>query len=521
VKTIFKDKTLYEVLFLLGGLVSIAWSLYFCIAIILTPYQIELREGASQVITDFLLRGENPYTLANQPLTTNGYGILYNLFVLPFAAVFGNTLVVHRSVTFIFIILIGVYCYSLVYDRTKSMATSLMCSAFVFVAAIADGGIGAFSRSTGLFFFIVAIFLPNQRSFDVWGLIWGLLSTLIAFYAKPYFLIPLGIISAYIFFFISKKKGLQFIFSFMGLLLATILIVRQILPLYFANIIFGTYSDNLSTSGVFLVVQLLFLAFFFFPILGFILFRAALIYRDRSKNKALLTTADRSPFDVKNWDAPLFNFKPDYYLFGVIFTFLVFIFILGVHVGAFLNYAYQLVLPLFFLWFFRIPNIGGRLKILFIFTTLLNMVFWLNWVQNPSMLSQSNKDDLKRLNQYLDNSKVTLNSPSVVSQILEHHQTVYDSGLTYVYYKIKPFPDNYLSAATYSRLYQDGQDYKNLIQNMIKLKKFDLVLTTKNEPSFYDESILPDYYAQMDELKINMPQTGQDWVLVVWKPRLK
>ena len=81
--------------------------------------------------------------------------------------------------------------------------------------------------------------------------------------------------------------------------------------------------------------------------------------------------------------------------------------------------------------------------------------------------------------------------------------------------------NNFLTKITYNNLYQDRQEYLNLIVNLIENEKFDLIITTKQAPAIYDESILSKTYEPVDELKINMPQTGQSWILVIWKPRQK
>ena len=47
----------------------------------------------------FLLEGRNPYALAELPASTNAYGIVYHLVVLPFARLFGNGYTVHRAIS--------------------------------------------------------------------------------------------------------------------------------------------------------------------------------------------------------------------------------------------------------------------------------------------------------------------------------------------------------------------------------------------------------------------------------------
>src|SRR6266496_3588052 len=103
-KSNIEDGLVSEILLLGSAAGSILWSIYFAVVTISIPYPIELREGASQVMTRFFLSGSNPFVLQNQPLAMNNYGLGYNLVVAPFAALLGNTLLVHRSVTFGFIL---------------------------------------------------------------------------------------------------------------------------------------------------------------------------------------------------------------------------------------------------------------------------------------------------------------------------------------------------------------------------------------------------------------------------------
>src|SRR5688572_21765724 len=81
--------------FFFGGILLLfSWFVFFSFSTIAIPYQIEYREGAAQVMTHILLIGGNPFSSEFQPLAMNNYGIGYYLFALPFAKLFGNTLVV-------------------------------------------------------------------------------------------------------------------------------------------------------------------------------------------------------------------------------------------------------------------------------------------------------------------------------------------------------------------------------------------------------------------------------------------
>jgi uncharacterized membrane protein len=134
-----------------GAFASILWSIYFAGVTISIPYQIEFREGAAQVMTAFLLNRSNPFTLENQPLAMNNYGLGYNLVVVPFAALFGNTLFVHRSITFGFILLAAFAGFILIQNIRRNIASALACAAFIMIGLMARAGVGAFPSAMGTF----------------------------------------------------------------------------------------------------------------------------------------------------------------------------------------------------------------------------------------------------------------------------------------------------------------------------------------------------------------------------------
>src|SRR5688500_1969308 len=88
--------------FFTGVLLLFSWFIYFSFSTIVIPSQIEYRQSAAQVMTQILLIGAHPCSLEYQPLAMNNYGVGYNLFVLPFAKMFGNTLWVHRGIRLFF-----------------------------------------------------------------------------------------------------------------------------------------------------------------------------------------------------------------------------------------------------------------------------------------------------------------------------------------------------------------------------------------------------------------------------------
>src|SRR5688572_20043628 len=249
-----------------GALASILWSIFFAIVTISIPYPIELREGAAQVMTGFLLSRNNPFVLENQPLAMNNYGLGYNMVVAPFAVLFGNTLSVHRSITFTFILLSSLAGFTVIQKIKGDVAPASACAAFIIIGLIARGGIGAFPSAMGTFLFLMTLVIPFLKGFNHTSLMFSILFSIAAFYTKAYFILGFGIVASYLFLFVSKKSGLFYSSLFLILFAASFFVVRLVFPLYFINTVVGNAS-NADRSFEHLLSQLKQLFIYFFPVL--------------------------------------------------------------------------------------------------------------------------------------------------------------------------------------------------------------------------------------------------------------
>ncbi|MFN8411075.1 MAG: hypothetical protein U0Z26_01670 [Anaerolineales bacterium] len=503
-----------EVLLYCSVIAAIMWATYFSIVTIFIPYQIEYREGTAQVMTGILLKGGNPFTFDNQPLAMNNYGLGYSLAVLPFAALFGNTLLVHRSVTLFFVLLSAFLGYAVVQKKSSSSSFALICLAFIMIGLLGYGGVGAFPSSLGTFLFLFALFIPFLRSFDWIGLVVSLLSSLLAFYTKPYFLLAFGLIGSYLFLFVSKKKGILYGVVFLAGLITSLLMVNRLLPLYFINTFIGNAS-NTDLRVEHLVSQLRVLFTSFYPalilstmILGMHFFNNRLQAKDLS-NELL---------NASNWNAPFIKYSFDFPLYTFLCSLLVFVLVLGQHIGNYLNYAFQLLIPTFFCWFLIKASQVQSFRWVFVLGIIFNLYSWELNTLDPAMLEQKDSKEWAQVYDYLHASSLTLNSPAVAAEVSTLGQTPMDSGQTSYFYAVKSFPENLLTGTSYEKFYDDGFRYTVLIDRMIEKQKFDLVVTTKEKTSFYHSKILPKYYGIVDEIKVEMPHTNQFWTLVFWKP---
>lgn len=503
-----------DLLLIVGALISILWSLYFVRTILATPYQIGYREGAPQVLTALLLNGENFSTFENQPLSYNAYGIGYNAVELPFAFIFGNTLYIHCWVTFIFIILSALMGFWIIFQRTRKFSLSLITTAFISIGFIGWGGIGSAPTTMGTFLFLSAIFIPYLKSFNKLSLIVSAVLALIAFHTKAYFVLSFGIVASYMFLFVSKKKGLLYFLLFFILFVITFIVIRLTFPLYFVNVIYGNAANTFRTLKH-LYTQLFWLFVYFFPIL---VLTGIMMVRQFREKRLSLTNFAKIKLDISHLNNPFVQLHVDYYLYTFVVSLLVFVIILGSHVGNYLAYAYELVVPTFLFLFF-VKFYENKLYNTFsILTILFNLLYWQYITLHPQMLIQRNSVEWKKVYSYLEPSMSILNSPTITSRLVELGILPVDSGQTDVYYLMKPYPDNILVGPSYDEYFNDGLEYTKSINDSIVNQEYDLIITTKDVDVFYDLELIASHYKLVDQLILYMNQTEQKWVVQVWEP---
>lgn len=514
---IFHKFNLTEVLLFAGGFAAIAWSVYFSLIVLFIPHQIFWNEGTAQVQTLLFQQGMNPFVLDNQPFGMNNYGMAYSLAVLPFAALFGNTLLVHRSVTFGFIIFSALAGFLTVNRVGKDKLFGLACSAFIMVGLITGQGISAFPSAMGTFLFLAAILIPFARDFDWLSLFISVVASLVAFFTKPYFVLSFGIVVSYLFLFISKKKGLSYGLFFALCFAALLTVFNYVFPLYFINTVLGNIFNSM-ISREHLIYQLKELFFSFLPILivlGFVFIPD----RFTGQKRGFQYLKDIFAPNISEWDKPLLACLPDYLFYSLFVSFMAFVLVLGRHAANNMYYTYQLILPLFFCWFFGkvIPRNGKN--VFFVLLVLINLFVWEGKLLNPNMLKENSSEEWSELLGYMRSSERILNSPTVVSDVIALGMTPVDSGQTIFFYNILPYPDMILMPVSYEQIRLDGFRFEKLINRQIEKQKYDLVITVKDKGSFFDYGLVEEYYLQVSEITVFMSNVGEQWTMLVWRPR--
>lgn len=504
---------------LVGALAAAAWMVYFAAVTITIPYPIEYREGASQMLTQFLLRGENPYALQNQPLAMNNNGIVYNLLVLPLAMAFGNSLAVHRSVTSFLILLCTFTVFRACRRSTQDAALALACAVLVMMALSARGHLGVFPSSTGVMFFLLGILLPVISGFDRRGLVLSAAACLMAFFTKPYFVLCFAIVVSYVFLFISRKRAVLYGLLFSGMLLAAAFLVRLVFPLYFVFTILSNAS-NTSPNGAHMLNQLRQLVTEFWPslvLMGLLLITTARARDPRRADPG--TPASRRV--VAPWDRPLLAWQVEYYAYATGCSLLAFMSLLGWHEGSFMTYSYQLIIPPFFLWVSRAYQPHSRLAIASAAVLLLvNMLLFAAARFPPVFLEQRNAREWRRLYGYVDASQRILNTPMVVPELLRIGAVPVNTGKNEYFWHINPYPEWALIGPSYDSIRSIQRDYGNKVAQRAANSEFDRIITARKFDYFIPED-LELHYQRVDRIRLLLPQTGQSYEVTVWEPLSK
>ncbi len=528
-----KTNKISILILVLGLAFFVSWLANYSWTIISTPYPAEYREGAILLLTDFLIHGLNPFSLANHPLMTNNYGFLYNLVVLPFAMIFGNTLAVHRMISILFIF---TSCMLIVLVLIKVGTTlPFACAGGVIVMASLLFQVTPLARpdSLGEFFFLLSILLPWQRKFDTPALIASGLTGLLAFLAKPYFILSIGIVTMYVFLFVSKKKGLFY---------ALFAITAFLLGFYIVNIYFECYFldvllNNIANSGLsdsHMLKQLTLFVKLFLPC-TLILFLAASENATQLFSKPTGLFRNLESLNITRLDQPLVHSPINYFVFLLECTLIVVVVLLGRHLGAYMVYFFQLVTPALILVIFQQKDVLNKKAVMTVPLILINFSLICFWMLYPNQLSTAQQKEWEKLYRPIASSTHILNSPVLVPEMVRLGIVPVDSGQTEYYFNTRPYHSTPF-APEYHKVKQQGMKYLNTIRTKIQNRNYDYIIVTSGlDPNYRsvffisEQAVSPlashmlidQFYNQVELIKIAMPQTGEYWIVEVLEPTKK
>ena len=479
----------------------------------------ELREGNTQLTTHAFLNGINPYAIPNNPLYINIYGVLFNLVMLPFARLLGNTLQLHRLLNGFFILTQAAIIIMVMRTQKTSWLAAFLAASFIWLGQLYFSTPLARPDALGGILFLLAIFIPWLYKFDLKSLTLSILLGVLSYQTKFYFFLSIVIIAGYLFLFVSKKKAVLYAVAAGILFTLNIFILYISFDTYFVNSLYVS-SGSLSMNFEKMFEQL---SKFFRDYWGLHFFAFYLLngFNIDQFKKAF----SNIQINLKFIDKPALSLKPNFISFCLLFTLAIVVLILNN--GTSQVYYYHLVTPFFIVLMMskidQLKNHKSWLLLLVVFTLITQ-----SFENLKSDLAPVNLSDWKKLENRITNSKIVLNSPLDVSILLDQNKPIAMSGHTQFYFL---FPSERFFLFPDPQLMQlEGEKYIRNMTEKVRNKEYDFLETIENvnyekfligerlDRTQADQKFIMSYYHPVELLTIPMPHTNEVWKIEIWEP---
>lgn len=485
--------------------------------IIVCPYSLEYREGASLLPTYLLLHGINPFDYSNNPQFTNGYGILYNLLLFPLAKIWGPTLLLHRILTGFFLITCCLIIIAALLKNKTPILLSLTGGLLLYPFLLYPGTTTpcAGPHTLGLFLFLMGFFTPYFLNYSKTSLIISALMGILAFYTKPYFLLCIPLTASYVFLFKSKKNGLLFGIIFLVFFIFSIYITDVLMKCYFNNIFYAG-ANGVVPSINHAILELT--NFYKFQKPLFLLMGICLILQGVNfikHFKAISLKEFTNKIKLLSWEEPLFNCNFNVNLYGLIITTLTIYFFLGRNNGQLMGYPFQLMSPFFIAYLLYCLN--KHKSTLLIGLTLIIITFFSLYSSFPKNFHEFDHN-WSVVETIIKKNTNIFSSPVLVPFLIKHHRIVYDSGHSEFFaFGINRKFFN-LEFPSQPEILERNNQYSKEVWLLVTQKKFDLlIMRPTNHPFMPDLCGL--YYRPIGAIKLKSFHFNQNFDLIVWAPQ--
>jgi len=210
---------------------------YHCAIMSLNSPQ-EYREDTLVLFTARIFDKKPIFTASTMPAYTNGYGMLYSYVVAALAKFAGLSYVLHRFVSALFMFACFIWLYKIARriggDWLTAFLGILMLYQYMAFSTVENG---ARPDSLGMFLFFVTVFIPWYGKFSYVSLGVSVVTSILAFYTKPYFVLGVVYVGTYLLLNRQIKKVFVFAGSWIFLFGLVALWVHWKYDFYFFNTI--------------------------------------------------------------------------------------------------------------------------------------------------------------------------------------------------------------------------------------------------------------------------------------------
>jgi len=487
-------------------------SLLFVWTVIRIPDPVEYRENAVVITTELLLAGENPYDLQHQPLFINVYGLGYHWMVLPFAKIWGPSLLLHRTISATFILLSCAVLYAGLRRTGVSWPLGL-AAALLWLVHLARG-LSLVSRpdSFGMFLFLLSVLVPFLWKFTPGSLCLSLLLGVSGFLAKPYFLLGVPCTCAYLFAFKSKRAGASYGFGALLLLTATLFVMQHFFPYYLTDVLFinanaakRDLSHLLSVGGEYYrtnfgIVMILVWAI----VLGMI--------RWTTEWRQVKQTVGRDGLvNLREQRKPMLGITAGFMPFMLGCNLIVMGTALGLHPGNRILYYDQLISP--FLYWVVVSQVERLPRLRIPCLVLLVSTFWA-WSPAIQFPPRMQEQEWRALESLIGTHRHVLASAPLAHLLRRQGKPIYATGQTeYFVYGVRN--NQRALSADYLRR---GEEFLSLIRSTATTKGFDLVALI-DDRWLMPKEILSQNYVLADSKVVPLHFQGGGRLVHIYYPK--
>lgn len=517
-------------------------------ALLLHPYQLQYREGITLLMAEKMMAGENPYNIDNQPYWSSVYGVMYHIFSLPLAKLFGNTFVAHRLVSAFF----GLCCAGLVAWILKRQQIMLVyClagGAIVYNSLLYHKTLTAEPDSLGLFFFLLALYVCHEANFSARSLFIAAVLSLLGFYTKIYFILGIPVLCSYLFLFRSKKQGiiygiLTLLFCIFFLLIGYLFIPSFFLIVFYSQSVAGQ-EHNLGYS-LFQMKHFIELNIGLLALGLLLLCLFVLKYLKVNKENTPVLVANQpsntpkkgafSYINLTDWNKPfLISGAINLYTYTFFVTLFIVSFVIGGAMGAYLYYHFTFLTPFLVIVVlsatknqlqvdislnqYKTVQMNGQSLLIILVLIGVSSIFF-----NKGKLKSMTEEEVavwEKARTYIKEHKNILSTPAVSNFMLQESRKNYDNGHIAYLINCKEKTTITWLQSDLTALNQKLNKYKQEITNKIETKEFDLIMLDGGSAWYLSENDLQKNYQKVDSLCLVMPHMGHRWNTTYWKPKL-
>lgn len=499
---------------LVGALIAIGLLLLLLVLhlrLVFFPYQMEFREGAIVLTTEAFLKGINPWAIENNLTYINVYGIVYNALVLPFAAVLGNSLWIHRLISLMAVIGQLVLVAKVMRQRGISWLFIGFACVFLWLGQIYYTTPMARPDTLGQFFFLLTILLPLLKNFSTKSLILSLLFGWLGFFTKPYFVLGLPLVAVYLFLFENKLRAIGYAFAGVLLIALSSLVVNHFFEAYFLNVVFSHIADTNSIYE-YLVYQTVRYGGEYWSVL-LVAFIAMISAAASVRFKRI------TDFPVEfNLRKPFLRFKLDILLFCLLISCVLIIASLGRHNGNRMAYYYQLISPFLLILVFGILTRYPQTSGVAILCISINLLFHGYGNLKPD-LQPWPVENWQKIQRYLQQANEVIHSPAITYEVMKAGLPVMNSGQTSYFY---PYPQSdFFLYPPKEQIREIGDDFFATLAQRIANREYDIILVDDPYPAFAKRRYYETYYTPGEVINLSMPHTEQMWPIRLMTPRME